>query len=103
METRFRNATDFPETHSRFWERINGLRAAATEPEPYDERARELIRGEAVNCFVSVEEVFDSALSFVTWALLSDHWGKATLDRFVYAIEDARAFTATRLGGTPTE
>ena len=90
----------YPLVVGTFWKRLAALRdTAAVVPEPYEEEARERIRGEAVNFFVSTEEVLDLALSFVTWALTVDHFGRQRLDRFKFDLADARATAAALLSG----
>lgn len=59
------------------------------------ESAREKIRAEGVNLFVSVEEFLDRVLAFNAWMLSSDHWGTT---RYQYRLNDARFSVATVLG-----
>jgi hypothetical protein len=89
----------YPPHQAVFWERVNGLRHAAKEQALIAEREREIIRGAAVNLFVSLEEVLDHTLSFSAWALLSDHYG---VTNFRYRLEDARRLLASRLSGRRT-
>jgi hypothetical protein len=89
-----------PDLLPLFWSRLTTLSEVAdTSQSPYGEREKEQIRSAAVNLFVSLEDVLDHSLSFVTWALLADHYGKGSLSRFVFNVEDARAAMVESLGG----
>ena len=84
----------FPAENERFWGRLNGLEATARAAAETGEDAKEKVRSSGVNLFVSLEEILDAGLSFITWALLSDHFGKT---KFRYSLEEARMFMAVQL------
>jgi hypothetical protein len=91
---------EFPDILPRLWEQHTANREiSARYAEPYDTRAQHAIRGVAVNFFVHLEEVLDLTLSYVTWALLHDHYGQPRRDRFRFDLEAARAFTVNQLSG----
>jgi hypothetical protein len=86
----------YPEYQALFWERLEKLRNALVAHTKYDERDQESIRSAGANFFVSLEEVLDYSLSFIAWALLSDHYA---LTKFRCNFDEARRFTAARLNG----
>ncbi len=59
------------------------------------EIARERIRSEGVNLFISVEEFLDRFIAFNVWLLASDHWGGT---HFGYRLSDSRRAVPTVLG-----
>ena len=65
----------YPEHQRVFWRWLERLLNVARTYAEYTENEKEAIRSAAVNFFVSLEEILDYSLSFVTWALLSDHFG----------------------------
>lgn len=86
----------YPPHEQLFWNRLGKLVDAATSYSNYDESVEDLIRSAGVNFFVSLEEILDHSLSFVTWALLSDHY---RVTKFRCDISEARQFMASRLNG----
>lgn len=86
----------FPPFVKTFWDRLEKLLCASRTFAQYTEEDREAIRSAAVNFFVSLEDILDISLSFVTWALLSDHYGKT---RFRYNQDAARQFMISQLDG----
>lgn len=85
---------EFPATVPRFWNRLRTTREAvesATEPLTEAVQAH---RSEAVNLFVSTEEILDLSLSYISWALTNDHFGEPMIDRFVFDLSVARETTA---------
>ncbi len=90
------NIRQYPLTQNIFWERFNKFLDSTKTYSPYDERDKELIRSAAVNFFVSLEEILDQSLSFITWVLLSDHYDKT---KFKYNLVEARKFMASHLNG----
>jgi hypothetical protein len=89
---------DYPGYQSIFWERHQKLLDAARTNAPFTEHTREAIRGMAANFYVSLEEVLDFSLSFISWALLSDHFGDT---HFVCSFDSARTHMVSRLGNRP--
>ena len=73
----------------RFEEMISQIDLLSGEP------ARESIRAEGVNLFVSVEEFLDRLIAFNVWMISADHWAET---RFEYRPSDARRSVATVLG-----
>jgi hypothetical protein len=89
-----------PEYQDVFWRRIDEFHAAAEAYRPAGgELARQEVRSQSVNLFVSVEQMLDYTLSFVTWALLNDHYGAQHVDQFAYNTHAARSFMANTLNG----
>jgi len=86
----------YPPYQNHYWQRLDNLLAVSRTYGPYNESDKEAIRSAGVNFFVSLEEVLDYSLSFSTWALLADHFGKT---RFVCNFDAARHFMASRLNG----
>ncbi len=58
------------------------------------EDARQKIRAEGVNLFVSVEEFLDRVISYNVWLTTNDHWNSG----FKYRISEARISVAALLG-----
>ena len=86
----------YPPYLGQFWDRLEKFLTSARTYTVYSENDRESIRSAAANFFVSLEEVLDYSLSFVTWALLSDHYG---VTKFTCNFDDARRFMASSLSG----
>ena len=86
----------YPPHQPLFWQRLERLLEVARRHLEYNEGEREEIRGVAANFFVSLEEILDYALSFCTWALLSDHYAGT---RFALDFDSARRVMASRLSG----
>jgi hypothetical protein len=84
----------YPQYQSRFWKRHATLLQAARTCTDYDEREKESVRSAGANFFVSLEEVLDYSLSFVTWVLLSDHYGST---KFKCNLDQARRSMASQL------
>jgi len=59
------------------------------------EGAREKIRSEGVNLFVSVEAFMDRFIAFNVWLLNTDHWGRS---RFEYRVSESRSSVSQVLG-----
>jgi len=85
--------SDFWRLHEAFGEALGAWTS------PYDSRAQEAIRGVAVNFFVALEEVLDVILSYITWALLCDHYGQPRFGRFRFIGGVARSFMVSVLNG----
>ncbi|WP_020618092.1 hypothetical protein [Paenibacillus daejeonensis] len=92
------NQESFPLTQSTFWERYSKFKSVVTEITSRDEDDKEIIRSEAVNFFVSLEEILENSLSFVSWMLLSDHFIET---RFSYNFDKGLDFLAKTLNGRP--
>ncbi len=90
------NVRLYPTHQHLFWKRIDKFLETVRNCGTYNEYDKELIRSSGVNFFVSLEEILDYSLSFTTWALLSDHYGKT---KFRCNFDEARNFMASRLNG----
>ena len=86
----------FPNTLNKYNEYFNKLRDINLRFNQFDETTKEEIRGASVNLFVSLEEILEQTLSFITWVLLSDHYIDT---KFKYTYEDAREFMVDKLDG----
>ena len=86
----------YPPYEQLFRNRLEKFINVATSHPSYDESVKDLIRSAGVNFFVSLEEVLDHSLSFITWALLSDHY---LITKFKYDINEARQSMASHLNG----
>lgn len=86
----------FPEFVDLFWKRLDKFHSISTEKSNYSESDREAIRSSAVNLFVSLEDVLSHSLSFIAWALLSDHYQNT---KYILNLSDAKKYMALKLGG----
>lgn len=86
----------YPEYINLFWSRYEKFISASIAYKEYDEESQELIRSSGVNFFVSLEQILGYSLSFITWALLSDHYRDT---KFILNLSDAQAFMASKLSG----
>jgi hypothetical protein len=86
----------YPEYQDVFWRRLERLLNVARTSGEYAESEKEAIRSAAVNFFVSLEEILDYSLSFITWVLLSDHFGET---KFECNFDKARMKMAETLNG----
>lgn len=77
----------YPPYLTTFWKNLHLFKQDILSTPKYNENDVAKIRSSGVNFFVSIEEILQQALSFITWALLSDHY-KTT--KFQYVYEDAR-------------
>jgi hypothetical protein len=95
----------FPPGNSTFWRRLQKL-SAHIEDKPSDsalsEDDIEQRRGLAANVFVSLEELLDVGLTFSTWALLSDPYGRPRRLRFLFNLPEARQTMKRYLDGRRT-
>lgn len=93
----------YPENLAKFWRNFEQIEKSVARSNKYNEDDKDQIRSAAVNTFVSLEEILEQALSFITWALMSDHYANT---QFKYVYEDAREFMCTVLNNfefTPGE
>lgn len=90
------NVKTFPNVLKKYWEHLGKLNQASATMHIYNESDKEKIRSAAVNLFVSLEEILDASLSFITWVLLSDHYGET---KFKYNLIEARTFMSQQLSG----
>jgi len=87
---------EYPPMPGLFWRRIDRFKETARSHMGRTENDREAIRSAAVNSFVSLEDVLDTALSFSTWMLLSDHYGGRP---FCYNPDTARSYMTKVISG----
>ena len=86
----------YPPQHTIFWERLKKFLEISQNYTTDDESNREIIRSAGVNFFVSLEEILNLSLSFMTWALLSDHY---SITKFKFNFSEAQNFMASCLNG----
>ncbi|MBI3020737.1 MAG: hypothetical protein HYY59_01900 [Candidatus Omnitrophica bacterium] len=86
----------FPPDQKIFWDRLEAIITRVKSRPIKEEADREAIRSVAANFFVSLEDVLDRSLSFISWALLCDHYA---IPRFKYNQAEARKVMADRLNG----
>ena len=86
----------FPRYSNLFWERHEKFLECSRTYRKYTELDREQIRSAGVNFFVSLEEILDYSLSFITWVLLSDHYIDTN---FTFSFDSCRKFMASKLSG----
>ncbi|MDV6168587.1 hypothetical protein R1T16_09140 [Flavobacterium sp. DG1-102-2] len=84
----------YPNFLAIFWKNLSAFKNDVLLSNIYNESDKARIRSSAVNLFVSMEEILQQSLSFVTWALLSDHYIDT---KFKYIYEDARQFMVNEL------
>lgn len=84
----------YPMQLSYFWKNLSLFKSSVLNSLDYDEDDKANIRREAVNLFVSMEGVLQESLSFITMALLSDHYSDT---KFQYIYENARDFMISKL------
>ena len=94
------NINSYPDFQETFWNRLSNFLDVARTYLEYNETDKENIRSASVNFFVSLEEILDNSLSFITWALLSDHYGST---RFTFELDEARQFMANKLNQVSTD
>lgn len=86
----------YPAGQKVFWERLTRLNEVVRGSDEYGEDDKEQIRSVGVNFFVSLEEILDESLSFITWVLLSDHF---SITEFKFNLDVARDFMLSTLTG----
>ncbi|ASA25696.1 hypothetical protein [Paenibacillus donghaensis] len=86
----------FPKSQSLFWDRLKRFKEVASSVISRNENDKEIIRSEAINFFVSLEEILENALSFTSWMLFSDHFSKT---HFSYSFEDGLNIMVEKLNG----
>ena len=86
----------YPNHLHKFWERLQKFKEVTRSCILFNDTDKEKIRSVSVNFWISLEEVLEQTLSFITWVLLSDHF-KDT--KFKYNFEDTRDFMCDQLNG----
>lgn len=84
----------YPDYINNFWDRYEKFEADLFSVETHYKEAQESIRSSAVNFFVSLEQILGYSLSFMTWVLLSDHFGST---KFKLNLNAAQEFMASIL------
>jgi len=84
----------YPIYQKQFWDRYNKFQSSALTYISYNETDFEIIRGAAGNFFVSLEEILDLSLTFVSWVLLSDHFIDT---KYCFKVDEARNLMASKL------
>lgn len=88
----------YPNYLSKFWERLQKFKDTTRSCVNFNDTDKEKIRSAAVNFWISLEEVLEQTLSFITWTILSDHFLKT---QFKYNFEESRNFMCEKLNGYP--
>ena len=86
----------YPNNLQKFWERLQFFKDTTRSCSSFNDTDKEKIRSSAVNFWISLEEILEQTLSFITWVLLSDHYKKT---QFKYNFEEARDFMCDKLHG----
>jgi len=94
------NINSYPDSQEKFWKRHSNFLDVARTYSDYNENDKETIRSASANFFISLEEILDYSLSFITWVLLSDHYGST---RFTCDLDEARQFMASALSQASVE
>lgn len=92
------NINVFPDYQTLFWEREKAF-LSVTENCENTETENDKIRSEGVNYFVSLEEILDYSLSFITWTLLEDHFLNT---KELFNFDEAREYMAMELNSVKT-
>ena len=90
----------YPEYLQLFWNRTNNFIDVAENFENQTENDKEIIRSKGLNYFISLEELLDYSLSFITYALLEDHFLNTKFD---LNFDEARRFMANELNSSETD
>lgn len=90
----------YPEYLQLFWNRTNNFIDVAKNFNNQIENDKEIIRSKGLNYFISLEEILDYSLSFITYALLEDHFLKT---KFNLNFDEARRFMADELNSSETD
>ncbi|MFF2092161.1 hypothetical protein [Paenibacillus sp. NPDC058174] len=85
-----------PKVSSFFWSRLSNFIEVSKINAKQTEVENERVRSSAVNFFVSLEQTLDLSLTFITWVLMSDHYGDT---KFLFNSVDARKTMANLLNG----
>lgn len=91
------NQMSYPKNQITFWARYKKFKEVASSVFARSENDKEIIRSEAVNFFVSLEEVLENTLAFTSWILFSDHFSKT---RFCYSYLDGLDVMVKQLNGS---
>ncbi|RYC69492.1 hypothetical protein [Spirosoma sordidisoli] len=86
----------YPNYLQKFWERLQKFKEVTRSCIAFNDADKEKIRSVAVNFWISLEEILEQTLSFITWTLLSDHFKET---KFNYNFDDARDFMCDQLNG----
>ena len=81
---------------AEFYSRLDDFKKTARDANVEKEDGRSLVRSVGVNLFVSLEEILDLTLSFLTWLFLSD----PSSDALKFNLQKGRTLAASALNGT---
>ena len=84
------DVTQHPRELPAFWQRAELMHAALQARSDRLVTEEDVLRGAAVNYFVSLEDIFDRTIVFTGWALLNDHYAPSATKRFDFNLEEAR-------------
>lgn len=87
------NPKIFPLNHNYIWNAYHSLNSLIDSIENVGNKIDE-VRAVSSNLFVALEKFLDTSLSFITWVLLSDHFGET---RFKFNLDEARIFMSGQL------
>lgn len=86
------DVTQHPRELPAFWQREEVMRAALqTRSDRFTSTEEDVLRSAAVNYFISLEDIFDRAISFTGWALLNDHYASSAKKRIDFNLNKARS------------
>jgi hypothetical protein len=88
------NINLYPSSLRKFWKQYSEFESAINSLSDIREVEMEKLTGMSANLFVSLEDLLEQALSYMTWVLLSDHYIDT---KFRYVFEDARDFMVDQL------
>ncbi|MEZ0454432.1 hypothetical protein ABTW24_22765 [Sphingobacterium thalpophilum] len=86
----------YPTSLPKFWEMLQNFKDTVRSCGTNNDGDKEKIRSAAVNFWISLEEILEQTLSFMTWTILSDHFLQT---QFKYNFEEARNFMCDKLHG----
>ena len=94
------NINVFPNYQNLFWKRLNAFLDVLNSYSLITEQEEETVRSKGANFFVSLEQILGYSLSFITWALLEDHYINT---KFNFNFETAMIFMANTLNNELTD
>jgi len=86
----------YPTNLQKFWEMLQVFKDIVRSCGTNNDGDKEKIRSAGVNFWISLEEILEHTLSFMTWTILSDHFLQT---QFKYNFEEARNFMCDKLHG----
>ena len=86
----------YPTNLQKFWGMLQVFKDIVRSCGTNNDGDKEKIRSAGVNFWISLEEILEHTLSFMTWTILSDHFLQT---QFKYNFEEARNFMCDKLHG----